>query len=126
MPSCQKAESADFPKENSRGPRNLSPKRGKGRSLKYLASTLKKLELNSTNLVLKSKKTRLDCAKTPDPSISYGLKVKNKTNRVLLDFESSGDLLFMKKGSSKQFLLQSRLSLSRGALQMPTSSQTGC
>jgi hypothetical protein len=37
----------------------------------------------------------------PDPSISSGLYVKNKTIRVLLDSESSGDLLFMKKGSSK-------------------------
>jgi hypothetical protein len=58
-----------------------------------------KLELNSTNLKLKSKKT--DCAKKPDPSISFGLKVKNMTIRVLLDSGSSGDLLFMKKGSSK-------------------------
>ncbi len=37
----------------------------------------------------------------PDPSISSGLNVKNKTIRVLVDFGSSGDLLFMKKGSSK-------------------------
>jgi hypothetical protein len=37
----------------------------------------------------------------PDPSISSGLYVKNKTIRVLLDSGSSGDLLFMKKGSSK-------------------------
>ncbi len=37
----------------------------------------------------------------PDPSISSGPYVKNKTSRVLLDSESSGDLLFMKKGSSK-------------------------
>jgi hypothetical protein len=29
------------------------------------------------------------------------IKVKNKTIRVLLDSGSSGDLLFMKKGSSK-------------------------
>jgi hypothetical protein len=55
----------------------------------------------------------------PDPGISSGLrekqnihilnnlsamtspiKVKNKTVRVLLDSEPSGDLLFMKKGSS--------------------------
>jgi hypothetical protein len=40
-------------------------------------------------------------AKKPDPSISSGLYVKNKTIRVLLDSGSSGDLLFMKKGSSK-------------------------
>ncbi len=37
----------------------------------------------------------------PDPNISSGLYVKNKTIRVLLDSGSSGDLLFMKKGSSK-------------------------
>jgi hypothetical protein len=37
----------------------------------------------------------------PDPSISSGLYVKNKTIRALLDSGSSGDLLFMKKGSSK-------------------------
>jgi hypothetical protein len=41
-----------------------------------------------------------DCTKTPDPSISSGLKVKNKTIRVLLDSGSSGDLLFIKNGSS--------------------------
>jgi hypothetical protein len=37
----------------------------------------------------------------PDPSISFGLKLKNKTIRVLLDSGSSGDLYFIKKGSSK-------------------------
>jgi hypothetical protein len=37
----------------------------------------------------------------PDPSVSSGLYVKNKTIRVLLDSGSSGDLIFMKKGSSK-------------------------
>ncbi len=36
-----------------------------------------------------------------DPSVIYGLKVKNKTIRVLLDSGSSGDLFFMKKRSSK-------------------------
>jgi hypothetical protein len=64
--------------------------------------------------MLNSKNTRSGCAKTPDPSISSGLRekqnicilnnllsVKNKTIRVLLDSGSSGDLLFMKKGSSK-------------------------
>ncbi len=53
------------------------------------------------NSELNSKKTGSDRAKMPDPSISSGLKVKNKTIRVLLDSGSSGDLLFMKKGSSK-------------------------
>ncbi len=37
----------------------------------------------------------------PDPSVSSGLYVKYKTIKVLLDSGSSGDLLFMKKGSSK-------------------------
>ena len=51
--------------------------------------------------MLNRKNTHSDCAKTPDPSNSSGLCVKNKTNRVLLDSGSSGDLLFIKKGSSK-------------------------
>ncbi len=72
---------------------------------KKLASKLKKLELNSTDLKLKSKRTRSDCARKPDLSISSGLKVKNKTIRVLLDSGSSGDLLFMKKGPVNAFLL---------------------
>ena len=37
----------------------------------------------------------------PDLNVSSGLFVKNKPIRVLLDSGSSGDLLFMKKGSSK-------------------------
>ncbi len=51
--------------------------------------------------MLNSKNTRSDCIVVPDPGISSGLYVKNKTIRVLLDSGSSGDLLFMKKGSSK-------------------------
>jgi hypothetical protein len=70
---------------------------------------MKKLELNSTNLVLKSKKTCSDCAKKRDPSISSGPKVKNKRIRVLLDSGSSGDLLFMKKGSSKRISIVERV-----------------
>jgi hypothetical protein len=101
-PSCQKAERADFPEENTRGLRSPSQKSRKGRMPKKLASTSKKLELNCTNLKLKSNKERSDCTKTPDPTVSSGLYVKNKTMRVLLDSESSGDLLFMKKGSSKR------------------------
>jgi hypothetical protein len=101
-PSCQIAERADFPEENTRGSRSLSQKSRKGRIPKKLASKSKKLELNCTNLMLNCKKTRLDRAKTPDLSISSGLYVKNKTIRVLLDSGSSGDLLFMKKGSSKR------------------------
>jgi hypothetical protein len=73
----------------------------KGQIPKKLASKSKILELNCTNLELNSKKTRLDCAKKPDPSVSSGLYVKNKTIRVLLDSGSNDDLLFMKKGSSK-------------------------
>ncbi len=95
--SRQKAESTDVTEENSHGLRNLSPKTRKGRLLKKLAPKLKKLELNGTNLKLKSKKTHSDCIKKPDPSVSSGLKVKNKTIRVLLDSGSSGDLSFMKK-----------------------------
>ncbi len=37
----------------------------------------------------------------PELGVSSGLYVKNKTIRVLLDSGSGGDLLFMKKGSSK-------------------------
>ncbi len=101
MLSCQKAQNANFPEENSGGPRNLFQKTKKGRLLKELAPKSRKLELNSTNLKLKSKKTHLDCTKKSNPSISYGLTVKNKTIRGLLDSGSSGDLLFMKKGSTK-------------------------
>jgi hypothetical protein len=82
-----------------------SQKTRKSRLPKKVAPKSKKLELNSTYLKLKSKKTRSDCTKKPDPSVSSGLKVKNKTIRVLLDSGSSEDLLFMKKGSSKRILL---------------------
>ena len=44
----------------------------------------------------------------PDRSISSGLYVKNKTIRVLLDSGSSGDLLFMRKGSSKRISVVKR------------------
>jgi hypothetical protein len=47
--------------------------------------------------------------KKPDLSVSYGLKVKNKTIRVLLDSVSSGDLLFIKKGSSKCISIAKRV-----------------
>ncbi len=100
-PSCQKAERANFPEENTRGSRSISQKSRKGWISKKLAPKSKKLELNCTNLKLNSKKTHSDCAKTPDPSINSGLHVKNKTIRVLLDSGSGGDLLFMKKGSRK-------------------------
>ncbi len=97
----QKAERADFPEENTRGSRSLSQKSRKSRIPKKLVSKSKKLELNCTNLMLNSKNTCSDCAKTPDPSVSSGLYVKKNTIRVLLDSGSSGDLFFMKKGSSK-------------------------
>jgi hypothetical protein len=45
----------------------------------------------------------------PDPSVSSGRKVINKTIRVLLDSRSSGDLLFMKKGSSKRISIVKRV-----------------
>ncbi len=100
-PSHQKAEKANFPEENTRGSRSPSQKLRRGQIQKKLAPKSKKLELNCTNLMLNSKNTSSDCAKMPDPSFSSGLYVKNKTIRVLLDSGSSGDLLFMKKGSSK-------------------------
>jgi hypothetical protein len=100
-PSRQKVERADFPEENTCGSKSLSHKSRKGRIPKKLAHILKELELNCTNLTLNGKKTRSDHAKMPDPSVSSGLYVKNKTIRVLHDSGSSGDLLLMKKGSSK-------------------------
>ncbi len=108
-PSCQKAERANFPEENTRGSTSLSQKSRKGQIPEKLASKSKKLELNGTNLELNSKKTCSDCAKTPDLSVSTGLNVKNKTIRVLLDSGSSGDLLFMKKGSSKHISVVKRV-----------------
>jgi hypothetical protein len=52
--------------------------------------------------MLNSKNTRSDCAVVPNPGVSSGLYVKNKTIRVLLDSGSSGSILFMKKGSTKR------------------------
>ncbi len=45
----------------------------------------------------------------PDPSVSSGLHVKNKSIRVLLDSGSKGDLFFMKKGSSKHISIVKRV-----------------
>ncbi len=100
-PSRQKAERADFSQKSTCGLRNLSQKSRKGWMPKKLAPKSKKLELNSTNLMLNSKNTLSDCAVEPDLGNSSGLYVKNETIRVLLDSGSSGDLLFLKKGSSK-------------------------
>jgi hypothetical protein len=58
-PSCQKAEKADFPEENTRGSRSPSQKSRKGQIPKKCASKSKKLELNLTSLMLNSKKKRL-------------------------------------------------------------------
>ncbi len=80
-PSRQKAERADFPEEYTHGLRSLSQKSRKGWIPMKLAPKSKKLELNCTNLMLNSKNTCSDCAKTPDPSVSSGLYVKNKTIR---------------------------------------------
>ncbi len=110
-PSCQKAERANFPEENTRGSRSPCHKLRKGRIPKKVASKLKKLELNCTNLKLNSKKTCSYRAKMPDASVSSGLYVKNKTIRVLLDSGLSGDLLFMKKGSSKCISIVKRVVL---------------
>jgi hypothetical protein len=108
-PSRQKTERASFPEENTRGSRSPSQKSRKGRIPKKLVPKSKKLELNCTNLMLNSKNTRSDHAKMPDPSVSSGLYVKNMTIRVLLDSGSSGDLLFMKKGSSKHIFVLKRV-----------------
>ncbi len=89
--------------------RNFSLKTRKGQLPKKLAPKSKKLELNNTNIKLKSKKKSSDCTKKPDPSVSYGQKVKNKTIRVLLDSRSSGDLFFTKKGSSKHISIAMRI-----------------
>jgi hypothetical protein len=58
-PSCQKAERANFLEESTRRLRSPSQKLRKGRIPKKLASKLKKLELNCTNLKLNSKKDTL-------------------------------------------------------------------
>ncbi len=122
--SCLKAESVNFTEKNSREPRNLSLKMRKGRLPKKLASKSKKLELNYTNLKLKSKKTCSDCAKTPDPSSTYGIKVKYKTIGVLLDSGSSRDLLFMKKGSSRCISVAKRVVTQSWGTSNGTLSQT--
>jgi hypothetical protein len=107
-PSCQKAKSAIYLRENFHEPRNPFQKTRKGWILKKLVPKLKKLELNSTNLKLNCKKSHLDSTKKPDPSASSGLKVKNKTMRVLLDSGLYRNLLFVKKGSIKHIFVAKR------------------
>ena len=61
----------------------------------------KEFALNKSNLKQKYAKSRTNCPVKHNRSASKKLIVKNKTIRVLLDSGSSGDLLFMKKGASK-------------------------
>ncbi len=81
--------------------KNLSEKKRIGQISKKFAPTSKKLELNNTSSKLKHAKAHLNWAKKPDPNVSYGLKVKSKTTRILHDSGSSGDVLFVQKGSIK-------------------------
>jgi hypothetical protein len=98
-PSCQKAESSNFLGEKLCKPRILVQKTRKGCVLKKIAPKSKKLEINGCNKKLNSKKSCLVCTTKSDPSFSYGLTVKNKTMRVMLDSGSSGKLLFVKNES---------------------------
>jgi hypothetical protein len=98
-----------FSRGNSHKPRKISQKTRKGWILKKLAPKSKLLDLNSTNLMLNSKKSCLDCTKKPDPSISYGLKLKHMTIKVLNDSGSSGDLLSVKKWSINSLTAKSVL-----------------
>ncbi len=86
----------------------LLPTKRKGWVSKKLVPKSKKSGLNSTNLQLKHAKTCLNCAQKTDISIIYGLKVKNKIIRVLLDSGLSGDLLSVKKGSIKHISVVKR------------------
>ncbi len=98
MPKGRKGR---FPREEI--PRTKEPfsEKEKRPVTKEISTKIEEIRANSTNLKLESKKTHSDCAKKPDSNCSYGLKVKNNTISVLLDSGSSGDLLFIKKGSSK-------------------------
>jgi hypothetical protein len=104
-----KGRKYQFPRGNFPGITKPLSEDKKRPIIKKLEPESKKLELNCTNSELNCKKTCLGHAKMPDPCISYGLKVKNKTIRVLLDSGSSGDLLFMKKGSSKRIAIAKRV-----------------
>jgi hypothetical protein len=61
----------------------------------------KELALDKSNLKQKYAKSCTNRPSKHDRSTSKELIVKNKTIRVLLNSGSSGDLLFMKKGASK-------------------------
>ena len=63
--------------------------------------TSKELDLEKTNLKLKKAKTRPNHAIKLDKGGSTRLVAKTKAIRVLLDSGSSGDLLFLEKGASK-------------------------
>ncbi len=73
-----------------------------------LALHSKKLVLNQAKLGQNSAKKRLTRATKPEISASRRLTVWQKTIRVLLDSGSSGDLLFLKKGSSKNISIVRR------------------
>ncbi len=60
-----------------------------------------KLESKSKKLDLKQSKKGLKEAEPPPKDTSKRLMTKHKTIRVLLDTGSSGDLLFLEKGSNK-------------------------
>jgi hypothetical protein len=76
-----------------------------GPSKNALGPKSKKLALNKA--ILKLKKA-LNCAQIVPQSASKGLIAKNKTIRVLLDSGLSGDLLFLKKGASKDIIIINR------------------
>ncbi len=67
-----------------------------------LESTSKKLDLNWSKKCLKE-------ADPPPKDTSERLIVKHKTIRVLLDTGSSGELLFLEKGSNKYIPIVSRV-----------------
>jgi hypothetical protein len=60
-----------------------------------------KLESKSKELGLNWSKKHLKEAQLPPEDTSKRLAVKHNTIRVLLDTGSSGDLLFLEKGSNK-------------------------
>jgi hypothetical protein len=75
--------------------------------IEYVATSFSpaRTDLALKLLKIKHTKSHLNCAKKPDLSLSYGLKVKYKRSRDLLDSGLSGDLLFIKKGSIKHICI---------------------